>query len=158
MFTRIKRWFFKGAVSRTTEVPKVDLPDWPAIYQRLDAAHGLAQRGIHYYLFLRQPEHSAYWITFYFTNLALFKDRVGLHFFINHDPEHIVTVLLANQRRPFVAELLCSPQTDNGADFLPEALMVKPSRCKQLRAICFRGGRFIQPVNRHRINPRMKHG
>ena len=132
-------------------------PDWPAIYRQLDARHGIAQRGIGLYLFLRNPEQHEYWITFFFANPTLFKDRVGLHFFINHDPEHIVSVLQAHKRTPVVSELMCSSQVERIGD--SAATLIQPKRCKQLRAIGFRGGRYIQPVNKHRINPRLKaHG
>jgi hypothetical protein len=166
----------------TPIVHTAPMPDWTAIYNRLDAKHGLAQLGIHCYLFMRNPEQYEYWITFFFANQALFKDRVGLHFFISHDPEHIVNVLRANQRKPVVAELLCShggrasafccPTFDRSEVWQQQhaqptgrcqgdsaAELIQPRRCKQLRDVGFRGGRFVQPVMRHRINPRLKaHG
>lgn len=66
---------------RSTDIPdrvSMPQPDGLSVYRQLDIRYGLAQRGINCYLFLRNPEQHAYWITFYFTNLALFKDRVGL--------------------------------------------------------------------------------
>lgn len=140
--------------SRTVPVWVPLPPDWSAIYQQLDARHGIAQRGISLYLFLRNPEQHEYWITFFFANQALFKDRVGLHFFINHDPEHIVSVLQAHKRTPVVSELMCSSQAERISD--SAATLIQPRRCKQLRDVCFKNGRFIQPVMRHRINPRLK--
>ncbi|MGZ8181438.1 MAG: hypothetical protein ACXWT1_05735 [Methylobacter sp.] len=129
-------------------------PDWSAIYQQLDAKHGIAQRGINLYLFMRNPEQYEYWINFFFDNVALFKDRVGLHFFINHDPEHIVAVLRANNRTPVVSELVCNSQVERISD--SASTLIQPRRCKQLRDVAFRNGRYIQPVNKHRINPRFK--
>jgi len=151
---------FLSAALRSTDIPDwvpMPQPDWLTVYRQLDIKYGLAQRGINCYLFLRNPEQHEYWITFYFTNLALFKDRVGLHFFISHDPEHIVKVLLENKRTPFVSELICSSQVERIND--SAASLIQPRRCKQLRGVSLRSERYIQPVNRHRINPRLKaHG
>ncbi len=155
MFNRIRQIF---ASPRVTESPvvqaePVEAEHWATVYQRLDTQFGLAQRGVNCYLFLRNPDQTAYWVRFYFANLPLVKDRVGLHFFISHEPAHIVKVLLAHQRAPVVAELLggvsLEPISPGNAPF------VQP-RCKQLRDIGFRDGRYIQPINRHRINPRLK--
>ncbi|MCF7964188.1 MAG: hypothetical protein K9L79_01475 [Methylobacter tundripaludum] len=149
---------FRGAampgINSTSATLKIDLPDWSAIYQQLDAKHGIAQRGISLYLFLRNPEQHEYWINFFFNNVALFKDRVGLHFFINHDPEHIVSVLQAHKRTPVVSELMCSSQVERISD--SAATLIQPRRCKQLRDVCFKNGRFIQPITPHRYNPRYK--
>jgi hypothetical protein len=128
--------------------------DWTAVYRQLDVKYGLAQHGVNGYLFMRAPEQNEYWIKFFFANEALFKERVGLHFFISHDPEHIVNVLRENKRTPFVSELMCSSQVERIGD--SASSLIQPRRCKQLRDVAFRNGRYIQPVNRHRINPRFK--
>lgn len=85
---------------------------WTDAYRRLDAKHNIAQRGINLDLFMRAPEQYEHWITFYFANLALFDERVGLHFFITNDPADIVKVLMDHPKKPEVYDLLCSSQLD----------------------------------------------
>ena len=138
----------------TKPVTQYSSNDWVAVYHRLDVKYGLGQRGVHYYLFLRNPEHNEYWITFYFDNQALFKDRVELYFFISHDPEHIANVLRANKRAPFVSELTCSSQIERVSN---NALTtIEPRGCKRFQDVSFRGGRYIEKIKHHHINPRLK--
>lgn len=162
MFNRIKRIFASPRVNGSPVVqaePPVLAPatdaHWVALYHQLDAKFSLAQRGVNCYLFLRNPDQVAYWVRFYFDNLSLFEGRVGLHFFITHESAHIVKVLLAHPRAPVPSMLLRDPSIAPAPVSIGDAPFIRP-RCKQLHDISFRDGRYIQPINRHRVNPRLK--
>lgn len=120
-------------------------------YHRLNQKHRLDQQGVSLSVFLQNPEHNEHWITVYFDNHAVFKDRVELAFFIGNEPARILTALLEHRRSMLIPEALCMSAL-TGAEFSDVALKSGPD-------VCFRGGRFIQKIKHHHINPRLKaHG
>lgn len=133
-----------------------ELMYWEEVYAKLDAKYYIGMRGVSLALFMSYPLHYERWIRFYFDNLALFNDRMGLRFFITNDPDEIVKTLMNHPQRPEVADLLCSSQQDLLGDGGDIDIPVRVLERKPMRDITCRDGRYIQPVNKHRINPRYK--
>ncbi len=130
------------------------LDDRVSRYLRLNQRHQLDRQGVSLSVFLQNPEHNQHWITVYFDNYALFKDRVELAFFIGNDPAQILKSLLEHRRSMLIPEAVCMSAL-TGAEF-SDATLKSSQYCPD---ICFRGGRFIQKIKHHHINPRLKaHG
>lgn len=138
MFNFIKKLFVGPSTRRR-------LDDHVSRYLRLNQKHRLDQQGVSLSVFLQNPEHYQHWITVYFDNHAVFKDRVELAFFIGNEPALILKSLLEHRRSMQVPEALCMSAL-TGAEFSDAA---GPD-------VCFRGGRFIQKIKHHHINPRLK--
>ena len=109
MFNFIKKLFVGPSTRRR-------LDDHVSRYLRLNQKHRLDQQGVSLSVFLPNPEHYQHWITVYFDNHAVFKDRVELAFFIGNEPALILKSLLEHRRSMQVPEALCMSAL-TGAEF-----------------------------------------